>query len=222
MFSRIIALVMCVISVFSSSFSQLFSETELKRELAKGNYESPYIVRPLDVITVNGVSVEEYGVVAPEGDLYSNAAQTLCDELYEACGKKPGTGTEKAFIINEALNSSDTFSLKVENGNVYITGSSKSGISRGITAFADEVLLAWQGSYDFKDGYEFNKEFSDYVTYEEFGAVGNGKADDFEAIVKTHEYANQNGKSVFANETATYYIGGADKTAYIMTNRYPS
>ncbi len=221
MFSKIIALIMSVFSVISAPFAQLFSETELKIELAKGNYESPYIVRPLEQITVNGAAVDEYCVAAPDGALYENAAETLCDELYKACGtkisKKEST-TEKAFIIDEALNDNDSFSLKVENGNVYITGSSKVGISRGIAAFADEVLLSADGSYDFKDGYKYSKTFSDYVTYEEFGAVGDGKADDFEAIIKAHEYANESNLSVFADETATYYIGGANKTAYIMTD----
>lgn len=224
MFSRIISVIMCIVSVFAAPFSQLFSETQLKNELAKGNYESPYIVRPLEDITVNGVSVDEYSVVTPDcanSTLYCNAAQTLCNELYKACGKKIAiaeNAAQKAFIINEALNDTDSFCLKVENGNIYITGSSGTGISRGITAFTNEVLLNSQDSYDFKDGYEFNKTFSDYVTYEDFGAVGDGKADDFEAIVKAHEYANTNGLRVFANETATYYIGGANKTAYIMTD----
>ena len=221
MASRIISVIMCIVSVFTALVSQLFSETELKNELAKGNYESPYIVRPLDDITVNGVSVEKYSISAPDGNLYSNAAQTLCDEIYEACGKKPDSeknADSYVFIIGESLNSTDSFSLKVENGNVYISGSTGVGISRGITAFADEVLAHAQGSYDFKDGYEYNKTFADYVTYEDFGAIGDGKSDDLEAIIKTHEYANDNGLSVFANETATYYIGGANKTAYIMTD----
>ena len=220
MFSRIIAFIMSIASVFTVPFSQISCEIELKNELAKGNYESPYIVRPLEEITVNGVSVDEYCVVAPDGELYSDAAQTLCDKIYEACGKKIAEKNveKKAFIIEEALNDSDNFSLKVENGNVCINGSSKAGISRGITAFADEVLLNSEGVYDLKDGYEFNKTFSDYVTYEDFGAVGDGKTDDFEAVVKTHEYANANGLSVLANETAAYYIGGADKTACIMTD----
>ncbi len=212
---------MCIVSFFTAPFSQLFSEIDLKSELAKGNYESPYIVRPLDGITVNGVSVDEYTVVAPQGTLYANAAQTLCNEFYKACGKKIAVtenAAQKAFIIDEVLNDSDMFSLKVENGNVYITGSLRAGISRGITAFADEVLLKSQGVYDFQNGYEYNKTFSDYVTYEDFGAAGDGKTDDFEAVVKTHEYANTNGLSVFANETATYYIGGANKTACIMTD----
>lgn len=220
MFSRIIAALMCVVSFFTAPFSQTFSKWELKSELAKGSYESPYIVRPLEEVTVNGVSSEEYGVVAPEGALYANAAETLCNELYKACGKEPEAKSDKgkAFIINENLNETNSFSLEVENGNVYITGSSEAGISRGIAAFADEVLLGAQGSFDFKDGYVFNKTFTDFVTYEDFGAVGDGKADDFEAIIRTHEYANANGLSVFADETATYYIGGANKTAYIMTD----
>ncbi len=221
MFSKIIALIMSVFSVISAPFAQFFSEAELKIELAKGNYESPYIVRPLERITVNGAAVDEYCVAAPDGALYENAAETLCDELYKACGTKISqkeSTTEKAFIIDEALNDNNSFSLRVENGNVYIKGSSKVGISRGLAAFADEVLLSADGSYDFKDGYEYDKTFLNYVTYEQFGAVGDGKADDFEAIIKAHEYANENGLSVFASETATYYIGGANKTAYIMTD----
>lgn len=221
MFTRVFAVIMSVISLLTTPFSQLFSKTELKRELAKGFYESPYIVRPLEEITVNGLTIDDLCVVAPDGVLYENAAETLVDELYKACGEKPEVKEKadgKAFIINEALNDTDLFSLKVENGNVYVTGSKGAGISRGIAAFADEVLLESESSFDFKDGYEFSKVFADYVTYEDFGAAGDGEKDDFEAIVKTHEYANANGLSVFADETATYYIGGANKTAYIMTD----
>ncbi len=215
---------MCIVSFFTAPFSQIFDSIQLKSELSKGSYESPYIVRPLSEITVNGVSINEYSAVIPdctESSLYSDAAQTLYNEIRKASGQKISIAkksTEKAFVIEEKLNDDNSFSLRVENGNVYITGSTDTGISRGITAFADEVLLKSQGSYDFKDGYEFNKIFSYFVTYEEFGAVGDGKTDDFDAVVKTHEYANANGLSVFAKETATYYISGANKTAYIKTD----
>jgi len=224
MFSQIIAVFMCIVSCLPAPLSQFFSESVLKYELSQGSYESPYIVRPLDGITVNGVFIDEYCVVTPdstEASLYFNAAKTLNNEFHKACGKEIAiteTAAEKSFIISTALSDTDSFNLRVENGNVYITGSTKTGISRGISAFADEVLLNAEGSYDFKDGYEYNKTFSDFVIYEDFGAVGDGKADDFEAIVKTHEYANENGLSVFANETATYYIGGANKTAIIKTD----
>ena len=58
----------------------------------------------------------------------------------------------------------------------------------------------------------------EYVTYEQFGAVGDGRADDFDAIIAAHTYANTNNKSVRADDDATYYIGGGAKTAVIRTD----
>lgn len=58
----------------------------------------------------------------------------------------------------------------------------------------------------------------EYVTYEEFGAVGDGKTDDMDAIVRTHEYANEHGLPVRAKEGAQYYVGGRDLTAVIRTS----
>lgn len=45
------------------------------------------------------------------------------------------------------------------------------------------------------------------VCYEDFGAVGDGKTDDFDAIAKAHAYANENGLDVVCNGEKTYYIG---------------
>ena len=58
MFSKIIALLMGIVSLFSVPFSQISDEAKLKNELIKGCFESPYIIRALDNITVNGVSVD--------------------------------------------------------------------------------------------------------------------------------------------------------------------
>ena len=49
---------------------------------------------------------------------------------------------------------------------------------------------------------------AEVVRYAKFGAVGNGVTDDLEAIVKAHEFANQHGLPVKADDGATYYIGG--------------
>lgn len=56
------------------------------------------------------------------------------------------------------------------------------------------------------------------VRYEDFGAKGDGQADDFDAIVEAHAYANQHQLPVKANDTATYYIGGKDQQAVIETD----
>ena len=50
------------------------------------------------------------------------------------------------------------------------------------------------------------------VSYSDFGARGDGKTDDIDAIAATHAFANQHGLVVKANEGATYYIGGKART----------
>ncbi|MDR2038958.1 MAG: hypothetical protein LBQ60_13630 [Bacteroidales bacterium] len=59
---------------------------------------------------------------------------------------------------------------------------------------------------------------SKVLYYSEFGAVGDGVADDFDAIIKTHAHANEAGLKVCADAGATYYIGGAGKTVQIQTD----
>lgn len=61
-------------------------------------------------------------------------------------------------------------------------------------------------------------EIKNYVCYEDFGAVGDGVTDDMPAIVRAHEYANENGLPVITKSDATYYIGGKNLTATIKTD----
>lgn len=62
-----------------------------------------------------------------------------------------------------------------------------------------------------------------FVTYEDFGAVGNGVTNDFTAIYNTHVYANENRLTVKATDGKRYYIGDSRignevKTIPIKTN----
>ena len=54
---------------------------------------------------------------------------------------------------------------------------------------------------------ECGKEIElNFVTYEEFGAVGDGKTDDYQAIYDAHVYANKNGLPIKAADGKTYYM----------------
>lgn len=57
-----------------------------------------------------------------------------------------------------------------------------------------------------------------YVTYEEYGALGDGVHDDQAAIIAAHEAANKLGLPVRATDGKTYYIGQGDKVAVIQTD----
>ncbi len=61
-------------------------------------------------------------------------------------------------------------------------------------------------------------EIKKTVCYEDFGAVGDGVANDCVAIRKTHEYANENGLDVVCNSGKTYYVGAMTKVIPILTN----
>jgi hypothetical protein len=56
------------------------------------------------------------------------------------------------------------------------------------------------------------------VRYSDFGARGDGATDDIDAITAAHAFANQHSLSVRADDGATYYIGGKERTAVIQTD----
>ncbi len=58
----------------------------------------------------------------------------------------------------------------------------------------------------------------DQITYEMYGAVGDGVTDDLPAIVKAHEEANRQNLPVRAREGAVYYLSPRDLTAVVETS----
>ncbi|MGV3762060.1 hypothetical protein [Parapedobacter sp.] len=59
-----------------------------------------------------------------------------------------------------------------------------------------------------------------WVQYSDFGARGDGKTDDIDAIAATHAFANANQLVVKGDDKATYYIGGKARTAIIKTDTH--
>jgi hypothetical protein len=57
-----------------------------------------------------------------------------------------------------------------------------------------------------------------WVQYSDFGAAGDGKTDDVDAIAATHAFANEHGLTVKAGEGAAYYIGGKSVTVDVQTD----
>ena len=61
-------------------------------------------------------------------------------------------------------------------------------------------------------------EIKTTVCYEDFGAVGDGVANDCKAIRAAHEYANENGLDVVCQGAKTYYVGAMTKGIPVTTN----
>jgi hypothetical protein len=56
------------------------------------------------------------------------------------------------------------------------------------------------------------------VTYEQFGAKGDGKSDDRKAVVAAHAHANKIKAKVRANDAAVYFIGKGAECAIVKTD----
>jgi hypothetical protein len=56
------------------------------------------------------------------------------------------------------------------------------------------------------------------VRYSDFGAKGDGETDDIYVIAATHAFANLHDLSVKADDGATYYIGGKERTVVVQTD----
>ena len=63
-----------------------------------------------------------------------------------------------------------------------------------------------------------SEKLKNAIYYKDFGAVGDGVADDFPAILAAHEAANERGLPVCADEGATYYIPPHKEPAVIKTS----
>ncbi len=61
-------------------------------------------------------------------------------------------------------------------------------------------------------------KYMQHVSYEDFGASGDGVSDDLPAICRAHEHANSHGLSVRSKPGATYHLGAQALTAKIATD----
>ncbi len=173
-------------------------------------------------LTVAGKAASEYTIVADTSDsLISEAAAKLQKSLFDSCGAiisiaatAPESGNSITLAISELA---EAFNLTVASGNVTITSSPAIGLCRGIRDFAESTLIK-QDKLDLAEGYKYENDYGSYVTYEQFGAKGDGTTDDIDAIVAAHAEANAKGIKVLAKEGATYYIGGAAKPITIETD----
>ena len=86
----------------------------------------------------------------------------------------------------------------------------KSGISAAV--------MAWCAIMACAEDPKAAEVAGEYVTYEAFGAVGDGVADDLPAICKAHAHANEHKKPVRSKPGATYHLGGRKMTAIIATD----
>lgn len=162
-------------------------------------------------IDICGTDIGEYVINVFGSDTNAiNIASVIQDRLYKDCGyrleKTTGSNVEKQITVAFTQDAGeDGFRIRINGNALVIECAFKNAFLKATEDFLDIVTTA-DGSYSFPEDFYYTKHVSS-VRYSDFEAVGDGVTDDFNAMKAAHEYANEGGQTVYADEGATYYIG---------------
>jgi len=168
----------------------------------------------------NGEPLSSFQIVYDSSNsLESNAAYYLKQYIFQHTGEYL-TDNESTFkIVFNILPDDNNFGkVRVDDALITISGSSKVGLYRVMrdmfkgfaeTNKGEKLKLACES--------EFEKDYGTFITYEDYGAVGDGVKDDNKAIQAAHKAADEKNYPILTKEDATYYIKGT-KTSKITTD----
>ena len=166
----------------------------------------------ITALKLNGSDMKGY-VIATDltNNLYKSAALKIRDTVYEKTGYyfdvvSKENAPEKTIYLNKAdkVFGEESFNATVSDKALVISCSFDNMLNKAVDAFIGETINGKTGIVNFS-GTVFEKDIS-VVYYEDFGAVGNGIADDFKALYDTHVFANECGQTVMATAGKTYYL----------------
>ncbi len=176
---------------------------------------------PVKSVTIGGTDISEFTICTDYDWGYGDIAENFRDLICDTSGYYPeiclSAGqclcehhifiSDKKYEYNyEKDENGDGFVIYVEDGKMVIACIYPMLFEETLNEFAEKYITGKTGSISFDNGFVYTKNVS-VVTYEDFGAVGDGVTDDFEALYNTHIHANANGQKVLGKAGATYYIG---------------
>ena len=163
-------------------------------------------------ITVDGKELVGYTIAFNNDNvLHRTAATSLNEFFYKNAGYwLPLVSLEEASksVIIEAVDyaGEDGFLVEVlENGSIKISCAYANAFEKAFNNFFNNELRLKSGDIAFPASYQYTECVS-VVYYEDFGAKGDGRTNDYLAIKATHDYANECGQTVKAKSNKTYYI----------------
>lgn len=187
------------------------------------NYQDDYKITSL---AVNGADMRGYTIATDTADMnYLAAARSMRDGIYSKTGYyfevvSADEAGEKSVIIKNIprVYSDDSFKIYTEGSRLIIECAFDNKLADAVASFLTSTIVRGEGAVNF-EGDVFKLDIS-FVTYEDFGAVGDGKADDFLAIKAAHDFANISGQTVKSEAGKRYRIhetreGGSGAVQYI-------
>lgn len=185
-------------------------------------------------LSVGGEDMRGYTIAADLSDeYYKEIAEHTQKLLYTQTGYymklvDSEEASEKSIIFKkiDRIYGEDSFKAYTLGKSLIIECAFDNMLVPTASSYFNERIIGCSGAVNFDETYKKDVSF---VCYEDFGAVGDGRTDDFRAIWDTHAFANECGQTVKADPNATYYIfntmfqrpdrnGVSRNTAEIRTN----
>ena len=91
------------------------------------------------------------------------------------------------------------------NKDLIIECSYANALDKHFATFANKAIFGKMDGITFTSDYSYTS-YASRAYYSEFGAIGDGIVDDYEAMYDTHVYANQCGQTVYADAGKSYYV----------------
>lgn len=183
--------------------------------------EEYYTDYNISSVSVGGREISDYSIAY---DSDSAICHTLAESIRETLFRYAGYNLKVVEIGNVCgnyISISNTertgglgFTVTVNGENLEIVSEYDNKIESALARYLRKNIAFGEGAVELGE-YSFNTRD---ITYEEFGAVGDGETDDYEAIKMAHYYAGLYNHTVVASNDATYYIGPTEKVIYIRTN----
>ena len=176
--------------------------------------EKPQTKFNITSISVGGEEMKGYNIaVNTDAKAYETVALTLQSTLYSRAGLwldivPFDKATEKSILIKKVAvgeAGENGFRVFVDGTKLVLECAHDNKLEDAMDEFISEILYA-KDELKFGSNYIFDKVNIAVLHYEDFGAKGDGRTNDYAAIKATHDEANKGGQTVLGKAGATYYI----------------